>query len=95
MTTPWKISSTIVLTVFFTVLLLPYCWVGLFPLRGIMMELRNLFAYIGSITPNWLETAIALPTAIEWVAVPIAAFPLALIGIWRKPKRFHTSEGEG
>ena len=88
-----KFLLTLALTALFAVLLLPYCWVGLWVIRLVVMMLDDLFSHFGSTNPGWVEMAVGLPVAIGWLATFIALLALAFIGIWRKPKRSRLTEG--
>ena len=88
MATLWKFLLTLVLTALFAVLLLPYCWVGLWGARLVVMLLDDLFSYFGFATPGWVEMAVGLPMAIGWLATPFALLASVFISIWRRPKSF-------
>ena len=91
---PWKFLLSLVLTAFFAVLFMPYCFLGLFGARFVGLILDELFSQFGSTTPVWVGMTILLPMAFGWVASPIALLALAFIGIWRKPKSSHLTEGK-
>ena len=95
MATLLKFLLTLVLSALFAVLLLPYCWVGVWVIRLVAMLLDDLFSHFGSTTPGWVEMAIGVPVAIGWLATFIALFVFALIGIWRRPKKTSLTEGKG
>ena len=94
MATLLKFLLTLVLTALFAVLLLPYCWVGVWVIRLVAMLLDDLFSHFGSTTPGWVEM-VWVPVAIGWLATFIALFVFALIGIWRRPKKTSLTEGKG
>ena len=83
---PWKFLLSLVLTAFFAVLFMPYCFLGLFGARLVGQMLDGLFSQFGTTTPLWLGMVVLVPLAIGWVAAPITLLFLAFRGIWEKPK---------
>ena len=91
---PWKFLLSLVLTAFFAVLFVPYCFMGLLGARGVGQFLDELFSLFGLTTPVWLGMGVLVPLAIGWVAIPIVVLVLALRGIWVKPKRSQPPESK-
>ena len=91
---PWKFLLSLVLTAFFAVLFVPFCFMGLLGARGVGQFLDELFSLFGLTTPVWLGMGVLVPLAIGWVATPIVVLVLALRGIWVKPKRSQPPESK-
>ena len=89
-----KFLLSVVLTAFFAVSLVPYCFMGLLGARGVGQFLDELFSLFGTTTPVWLGMGVLVPLAIGWVAAPIALLVLAFRGIWEKPKSSRLPEGK-
>ena len=91
---PWKFLLSLVLTAFFAVLFVPYCFMGLLGARGVGQFLDELFSLFGLTTPVWLGMGVLVPLAIGWVATPIVVLVLAFRGIWVKPKSSQLPESK-
>ena len=72
------------------VLALPWTFAELFYVRMIVA------ICLGYLNPwDWVVGTVELVAVILWMAMPIAAFSLALWGIWRKSNRSRINEGRG